>query len=330
MSGLPVKQIKQILEAAGVDYSDCSERHELEARLAQLRANPGLGARRKAAGGSAHRGGGAGPGARQDRPAASSLNPRELGRTADGSDGGEVGAEIRRICACEDYYAVLCVQKDADDAALKKAYRKTALRLHPDKVRVQMCTVRERESAESQHALHAVLADRRRRGVQESLRGLRVPLRRRQAPQLRHMGHGRSVTDGRVPGLPWRRRRRGRRGAVPGLLCPGWASRRGSRSALFQFRGRWRWGRQGGGHGAGEPGGFVRGGGGLVSNLLQTFVSNPWTLLTALVIVASVASLIEAVLSRPYLLLAPFVVPAEYRKHAAMLLFALLSSGVLI
>jgi hypothetical protein len=40
MSGLPVKQIKQILEAAGVDYSDCSERHELEARLAQLRANP--------------------------------------------------------------------------------------------------------------------------------------------------------------------------------------------------------------------------------------------------------------------------------------------------
>ena len=35
-----VKQIKQILEAAGVDYSDCSERHELEARLAQLRANP--------------------------------------------------------------------------------------------------------------------------------------------------------------------------------------------------------------------------------------------------------------------------------------------------
>ena len=153
MSGLPVKQIKQILEAAGVDYSDCSERHELEARLAQLRANPGLGARRKAAGGSAYRGGGAGPGApRQDRPAASSLNPRELGRTADGSDGGEVGAEIRRICACEDYYAVLCVQKDADDAALKKAYRRTALRLHPDKVRAQMCTVRVRECAESLHA----------------------------------------------------------------------------------------------------------------------------------------------------------------------------------
>ena len=104
----------------------------------------------------------------------------------------------------------------------------------------------------------------------------------------------------------------------------------GAGAHFFNFGAAGAGGGRGGGHGAGEPGGFVRGGGGLVSNLLQTFVSNPWTLLTALVIVASVASLIEAVLSRPYLLLAPFVVPAEYRKHAAMLLFALLSSGVLI
>ena len=110
------------------------------------------------------------------------------------------------------------------------------------------------------------------------------------------------------------------------------AGRPGGRAGahFFNFGTAGAGGSRGGGHGAGEAGGFVRGGGGLVSNLLQTFVSNPWTLLTALVIVASVASLIEAVLSRPYLLLAPFVVPAEYRKHAAMLLFALLSSGVLI
>ena len=32
-----------------------------------------------------------------------------------------------------DYYSVLGVSKDADDAALKAAYRKKAMRWHPDK-----------------------------------------------------------------------------------------------------------------------------------------------------------------------------------------------------
>jgi len=54
------------------------------------------------------------------------------GIQTDGSDGGE-GAEIMRICACECYYQVLGVSKDADDTALKKAYQKPALKLHPDK-----------------------------------------------------------------------------------------------------------------------------------------------------------------------------------------------------
>jgi hypothetical protein len=48
---LEVKQIKQILEAAGVNYSDCTEKHELEERLAKLRANPGLGSARASGGG---------------------------------------------------------------------------------------------------------------------------------------------------------------------------------------------------------------------------------------------------------------------------------------
>lgn len=32
-----------------------------------------------------------------------------------------------------DYYQILGVSRDADDAALKKAYRKGAVKWHPDK-----------------------------------------------------------------------------------------------------------------------------------------------------------------------------------------------------
>ncbi len=47
---LSVKQIKQILESAGVNYSDCTEKYELEERLAKLRANPGTGCARASGG----------------------------------------------------------------------------------------------------------------------------------------------------------------------------------------------------------------------------------------------------------------------------------------
>jgi hypothetical protein len=76
---------------------------------------------------------------------------------------------------------------------------------------------------------------------------------------------------------------------------------------------------------------FLGGGvGGVVENLMRTFVTNPWTLLTAFVVLSSLWSLIEAVLARPYLMILPFVVPPEYRKHACMLLLTLLTSGILI
>ena len=38
-----------------------------------------------------------------------------------------------RPMATTDYYALLGVDKKADDAALKKAYRKAAVKWHPDK-----------------------------------------------------------------------------------------------------------------------------------------------------------------------------------------------------
>jgi len=41
--------------------------------------------------------------------------------------------EVEKIKNCKDFYELFCISKDASDAELKKAYRKLALKFHPDK-----------------------------------------------------------------------------------------------------------------------------------------------------------------------------------------------------
>lgn len=45
-------------------------------------------------------------------------------------------AEVARVLAARDDYAVLCVQPGASSAAVRKRYREMAVSLHPDKCRV--------------------------------------------------------------------------------------------------------------------------------------------------------------------------------------------------
>jgi len=137
MASLSVREMKDAMMAAGVSFVDCTEKSELVARYQGMllrsasrpttRAHPS----RPAA---------------QSRPAArevpakpkaqappKQLRVEEMGRTKEGSDGGEIGAEIRRICSSKDFYEILKVARSCKEDDFKKAYRKLAIKLHPDK-----------------------------------------------------------------------------------------------------------------------------------------------------------------------------------------------------
>ena len=119
--GMSVREMKAQLAALGVSYADITEKSELRSRFEEARSS------------------GAGTACRPPCAPSTSSSSAASDSAADSGGPAALDLELRRILGCTpgDHYTVLEVPRDADADALKRAYRKLALRWHPDKCHLQ-------------------------------------------------------------------------------------------------------------------------------------------------------------------------------------------------
>jgi len=181
---------------------------------------------------------------------------------------------------------ILKIDKSAAEADMKKAYRKLAMKLHPDKCKL----TGGEEAFKKVSAAFSCLSDASKRSHYDTWGN--------EQPQ----GSG------------------GFRGFGAGDV---------DAEQLFRHF----FAQAGHGHGFGRAGRSGNHGGavdigGIVSGLMSSCMTNPWLAVTLLCFVSSAWSLVEMVLGNPLLLVLPFLIPAEYRKQAAVIGFMLMASGM--
>eukprot|EP01083_Nonionella_stella_P076766 209335_1 len=120
------------------------------------------------------------PTATQSMP---NLNRTTAGNSSTSSLGGRMSkdeevAMIRKILRAKDFYKILGVSKDADEKELKKAYRKLALKCHPDRNQAPGAE----EAFKKLSKAYDCLRDQRKRQIYDQYG--------EDSPQMRHNSHG--------------------------------------------------------------------------------------------------------------------------------------------
>mmetsp|Transcript_61383 Transcript_61383/g.176688 ORF Transcript_61383/g.176688 Transcript_61383/m.176688 type:complete len:303 (+) Transcript_61383:35-943(+) len=300
---MSIREIKAELASLGVPYADVTEKSELLQRLEEARARS-----------RAPRNG------REEAQSAPPPVATASGQGAPGSKpsslGGPVASEIRRISklTAGDHYAVLEVARDVDADALKRAYRKKALLLHPDKCALEGAS----EAFKRVSAAYAVLSDPQQRRRFDftgpatadggSGGGAGFPGSRfadQDAEELFRAFFGSGTSSGGLGGFNF--------GSFSNIAAGAKRPSASSSSTAVD---------------AHE--------GGLVTRLTKAFVKNPWTLVTLLSGLASLSNIIEMLFSSlgsRMVLLVPMAIaglyacPSEHRRVVGMVLAAVIFSG---
>ena len=127
------RALKYAEKSKRLDASLTSASDDLASALRRARRDPTFvrGSQGARASGSGDRGGGSGGGGGGARARASPSKPAAPPPNVKGTPDQE--ALMARVRRSDDYYSILGIAKGCSDAEIKKAYRKTAMKLHPDK-----------------------------------------------------------------------------------------------------------------------------------------------------------------------------------------------------